>query len=144
MGEKAQKSHARAIKDFADFLRHSPDMATPEELRAHHLHMTNAGVTPSIFNTGMTCEREDIKRFMQFRPEPRRLPVVFSVEEVSDMLMAAPEGCESALYLVALVASSCSAIGRVTQRGVEGMLPAPRLETLDSKGGATSSNPEPG
>lgn len=27
---------------------------------------------------------------MQFRTEPRRLPVVFSVEEVSDILMAAP------------------------------------------------------
>ena len=31
-----------------------------------------------------------MKRYMQFRTEPRRLPVVFSVEEVSDILMAAP------------------------------------------------------
>ncbi|PYF08670.1 integrase-like protein [Rhodobacter viridis] len=99
MGEKAQKSHIRAIKDFARFLNRSPDTATPEELRAYQLHMTDAGVTPSTFNTrivalrfffGMTCGREDMKRFMQFRPEPRRLPVVFSVEEVSDILMAAP------------------------------------------------------
>ena len=99
MGEKAQQSHIRAIKDFASFLRHSPDTATPEELRAYQLHMANAGITPSTFNTrivalrfffGMTCGREDMKRFMQFRSEPRRLPVVFSVEEVSDILMAAP------------------------------------------------------
>ncbi|WPZ35831.1 hypothetical protein T8K17_06750 [Thalassobaculum sp. OXR-137] len=27
---------------------------------------------------------------MQFRTQPRKLPVVFSVEEVSDILMAAP------------------------------------------------------
>ena len=31
-----------------------------------------------------------MKRYMQFRTEPRKLPVVFSVEEVSDILMAAP------------------------------------------------------
>ena len=39
MGDKAQKSHIRAIKDFAKFLKRSPDTATPEELRAYQLHM---------------------------------------------------------------------------------------------------------
>lgn len=99
MGDKHQKSHIRAIKDFAAFLGRSPDTATPEDLGAYQLHMTGAGVTPSTFNTrivalrfffGMTCEREEMKRYMQFRTEPRKLPVVFSVEEVSDILMAAP------------------------------------------------------
>src|SRR6056297_906642 len=99
MGDKHQKSHIRAIKDFAAFLGRSPDTATPEDLRAYQLHMTDTGVTPSTFNTrivalrfffGMTCGREDMKRYMQFRTEPRKLPVVFSVEEVSDILMAAP------------------------------------------------------
>ena len=99
MGEKAQAAHIRAIRDFAAFLGHSPDTATPEELRAYQLYMTDTGVTPSTFNIrivalrfffGMTCGREDMKRFMQFRTEPRKLPVVFSVEEVSHILMAAP------------------------------------------------------
>ena len=99
MGDKHQKSHIRAIKDFAAFLGRSPDMATPEDLRAYQLHMTDTGITPSTFNTrivalrfffGMTCGREEMKRYMQFRTEPRKLPVVFSVEEVSDILMAAP------------------------------------------------------
>ncbi len=90
MGEKAQQAHIRAIKDFAAFLRRSPDTATPEELRGYQFHMTDAGVTPSTFNGrvvalrfffGMTCGREKMKRYMQFRTEPRRLPVVFSVEE---------------------------------------------------------------
>jgi integrase/recombinase XerD len=31
-----------------------------------------------------------MKRYMQFRTQPRKLPVVFSVEEVSDLLMATP------------------------------------------------------
>ncbi|MDV7146012.1 site-specific integrase [Tropicimonas sp. TH_r6] len=99
MGEKYQKAHIRAIKDFAAFLGHSPDTATPEELRAYQLHMADTGVTPPTFNArivafrfffGMTCGREDMKRYMQFRTEPRKLPVVLSVEEVSDILMAAP------------------------------------------------------
>lgn len=99
MGDKAQKSHIRAIKDFTAFLGHSPDTATPEELRAYQLYMTDAGVTPSTFNTrivalrfffGITCGREDMKRFMQFKTQPKKLPVVFSVQEVSDLLMATP------------------------------------------------------
>ncbi|YCI06654.1 phage integrase N-terminal SAM-like domain-containing protein (plasmid) [Ensifer sp. D2-11] len=48
MGDKAQKGHIRAIKDFAAFLRRSPDTATPEELRAYQLHMTNAGLTGEL------------------------------------------------------------------------------------------------
>jgi site-specific recombinase XerD len=99
MGEKYQKAHIRAIRDFAAFLGHSPDTATPEELRAYQLHMADTGVTPTTFNArivalrfffGMTCGREEMKRYMQFRTEPRKLPVVLSVEEVSDILMAAP------------------------------------------------------
>ncbi len=80
MGDKAQKLHIRAIKDFATFLVRSPDTATPEDLRAYQLHMTD---------TGVTCGREEMKRNMQFCTEPRKLPVVFSVEEVSDILMVA-------------------------------------------------------
>lgn len=61
--------------------------------------MTDTGATPRTFNArvvalrfffGMTCRREAMKRYMQFRTQPRKLPVVFSVEEVSDILMAVP------------------------------------------------------
>ena len=44
MGDKAQKPHIRAIRDFAKFLGRSPDTATPEDLRAYQLHMTDSGV----------------------------------------------------------------------------------------------------
>lgn len=99
LGDKAQKAHIRAIKDFALFLGRSPDTATSEDLRAYQLHMTDAGITPPTFNAritalrfffGMTCEREDMKRYMQFRREPRKLPVVLSVEEVANILACAP------------------------------------------------------
>ena len=99
MGEKAQAAHIRAIKNFAAYLGHSPDTATPEELRSYQLQMTDAGISAATFNVrisslrfffGITCGREDMKRYMQFRSKPRRLPVVLSVEEVGDLMAAVP------------------------------------------------------
>jgi len=99
MGDKAQKSHIRTIKDFAKFIGRSPDTASSDDLRAYQLHMTDTGVTPSTFNMrivalrfffGITCGRDDMKRFVQFKIKPKKLPMVFSVQEVSDLLMATP------------------------------------------------------
>ena len=41
LGDKSQQAHIRALKDFSGFLGRSPDTATPEELRAYQLHMTD-------------------------------------------------------------------------------------------------------
>lgn len=99
LGDKSQRAHIRALKEFAAFLGRSPDTATPEELRAYQLHMTNAEVSPSVYNAritalrfffSMTCGREEMNRYMQFRTEPRKLPAVLSVEEVSELLAVAP------------------------------------------------------
>ena len=99
LGEKSQKAHIRGVKEFASFLKRSPDTATPDDLRAYQLHMTNAEVAPPTFNAriaalrfffGVTCGREEMKRYMQFRTKPWKLPVVLSVEEVSEVLRAAP------------------------------------------------------
>lgn len=97
--ETTQKGHIRAVKNFAAFLGRSPDTATPDELRAYQLHMTDTGVSTATFNTrivslrlffGTTCGREEMKRYMQFRRKPRKLPVVLSVEEIGDLLAAVP------------------------------------------------------
>jgi integrase/recombinase XerD len=97
--ETTQKGHIRAVKNFAAFLGRPPDTATPDELRAYQLHMTDTDVSTATFNTrivslrlffGTTCGREEMKRYMQFRRKPRKLPVVFSVEEVGDLLTAVP------------------------------------------------------
>jgi len=98
-GEKTQKAHIRNVKHFAAFLGRSPDTATPEELRSYQLKMTQDGVSVSTYNIriislrfffGVTCGREEMKRFMQFHRKPRKLPVVLSVEEVADVLAAVP------------------------------------------------------
>ena len=99
MGDKAQKAHIRAIKDFAGFLGRSPDTATPDDLRAYQLHMTDAGITPPTFNArimalrflfGTTCKSEEMHEHMQFRRQPRRLPVVLSAQDVAEIIAAAP------------------------------------------------------
>lgn len=99
MGEASQKAHIRALKDFTAFLGRPPDTATPDDLRAYQLHMADTQVTPSTFNVritalrfffSMTCGRDEMKKYMQFRTEPRKLPIVLSIEEVSAVLMSTP------------------------------------------------------
>ncbi len=99
LGEKTQKAHIRNVKHFAAFLGRSPDTATPEELRSYQLKMTEDGTSASTFNVriislrfffGITCAREEMKRYMQFRRKPKKLPVILSVEEVADLLAAVP------------------------------------------------------
>jgi integrase/recombinase XerD len=99
LGEKSQKAHIRAIKDFAGFLGRSPDTATSDDLRAYQLHMSEVGITPPTYNARIialrfffdtTCQRPEMRRYMQFRTQPRKLPVVLSVEEVSELLKVAP------------------------------------------------------
>lgn len=99
MGDKAQKAHIRVLKDFTTFLNRSPDTATPNDLRAYQLHLADTGVTPSTYNArivalrlffSITCGRDEMKRYMQFRQELRKLPIILSVEKVSDILASAP------------------------------------------------------
>ena len=99
MKDASQKAHIRALRDFTTFLGRSPDTATAEELRAYQLQMTDTEVTPSVYNAritalrfffSMTCGRDEMKKYMQFRTEPRKLPIVLSIEEVSAVLAAAP------------------------------------------------------
>ncbi|MCP4381423.1 MAG: tyrosine-type recombinase/integrase, partial [Hyphomicrobiales bacterium] len=99
LGDKAQKAHIRAIKDFTAFLGRLPNTARPDDLRAYQLHMSEIGINPPTYNARiialrfffeMTCRRPEMKQYMQFRTQPRKLPVVLSVEEVSELLKVAP------------------------------------------------------
>lgn len=99
LGEKTQKAHIRNVKHLAAFLGRPPDTATPEDLRAYQLQMTNDGVSASTYNVriislrflfSVTCGREEMKRYMQFHRKPRKLPIVLSVEEVATLLAAVP------------------------------------------------------
>src|SRR5471030_680097 len=86
-------------QEARDFPRPFPRHATPEELRAFQLHMTensaqppsiNATVTALRFFFKVTLDRPETTRHLVFVYEPRKLPRVLSPEEVLRLLEAAP------------------------------------------------------
>ena len=94
-----QREYIRAVKRLAAFLGRSPDTATPEELRAFQLHLTEIGVQPPTINATVTAlrfffkvtlDRPETTRHLVFVYEPRKLPRVLSPEEVLRLLEAAP------------------------------------------------------
>ncbi len=99
LGESSQKAHIRVVRYFAEFVGRSPDTATEEDLQSYLLHMVNTNVTPSTYNVRLvglrfffetTCKRPEMKNCLHFCTEPRKLPVVFSAEEVFELLKVAP------------------------------------------------------
>src|SRR5258708_4877522 len=52
-----QREYIGAVKRLATFLGRSPDTATPEELRAFQLHLTETGVQPPTINATVTALR---------------------------------------------------------------------------------------
>ncbi|WP_316202007.1 MULTISPECIES: tyrosine-type recombinase/integrase [unclassified Bradyrhizobium] len=87
------------VKDFAAFLGRSSDLAGFEDVRRYKLHLASRGVgVPTINQTvstlrfffKVTLRRHEIVEHTHFIHEPRKLPVVLSVEEVARLLDAAP------------------------------------------------------
>ena len=96
---KTQHDYIRAVTKLARFLGRSPDTATAEDLRRFQLHLTenrvgaptiNFTVTVLRFFFTMTLDRADAIKHLTFVPEPRKIPVVLSLEEVARLLEAAP------------------------------------------------------
>jgi len=96
---KTQTMYLRAMREFTRYLGHSPDSATPEELRAFQLDMKERGVGAPTFNNRLTvlsfffattCPRPEMKRHMRYQRAAKKIPVVLSAEEVSRILEAAP------------------------------------------------------
>jgi site-specific recombinase XerD len=96
---KTRHDYVQRIKNFAVFLGRSPDTATFEDVRRYQLHLAASGVgVPTLNQTvstlrfffRVTLKRHDIVEHTHFIHEPRKLPVVLSVEEVTRLLDAAP------------------------------------------------------
>ena len=96
---KTQHDYVQRVKDFAAFLGRSPDLAGFEDVRRYQLHLASGGVgVPTINQTvstlrfffKVTLRRHEIVEHTHFIHQPRKLPVVLSVEEVARLLDAAP------------------------------------------------------
>src|ERR1700726_1528129 len=97
--EKTRNDYIRNVRAFAAFIGRSPDTATAEDLRRFQLHQTQTGMQPPSVNSAVaalrffftvTLDRWDVARRLTIVREPRRLPAVLSVEEVTLLLQAAP------------------------------------------------------
>jgi site-specific recombinase XerD len=97
--EKTRNDYVRNVRAFAVFIGRSPDTATAEDLRRFQLHQSQIGVRPPTINSAVaalrffftvTLDRPDLARRLTIVREPRRLPAVLSVEEVTLLFAAAP------------------------------------------------------
>jgi site-specific recombinase XerD len=97
LSPKTQSGYIRAVEKLAVFLGRSPATATAEDLRLFQLHLVRNGVSSITVNatiTGLrfffetTLDRGDALAQMSHLHQPRKLPVVLSVEEVTRLLQA--------------------------------------------------------
>jgi len=98
LSPKTQSAYIRAVKKLTQYLHHSPDTATAEELRLFQLHLVELGTSSITLNatiTGLTFFFEvtvncpDALTGMSRVYEPRKLPIILSIEEVTRLLEAA-------------------------------------------------------
>ena len=97
LSSRTQSHYVRAVVNFTRFLGRSPDTADAEDLRRYQLRMAEEGVSSTTINatlTGLkfffetTLDRPEAMRRMRHVYQPRTLPEILSVEEVSRLLQA--------------------------------------------------------
>ena len=97
LSPKTQIGYIRSVRQFAAYLKRSPDTATAEELRSYQLHMIDHGTSAVSINDTLsglqflfehTLDHPELMRKMQSVPVPHKLPVVLSRDEVSRLLAA--------------------------------------------------------
>lgn len=93
-----QTGYIRAVKNLTRFLGRSPDTATAEDLRRYQLHLVEKGTSRTTVNTTITGLRfffevtvscPDTMTKMSHVYEPRKIPVVLSVDEVARLMQCA-------------------------------------------------------
>jgi len=98
LSPRTQGTYIRVVANFTRFLTRSPDTADAEDLRRYQLHLVEQGVSSTSINaniTGLklffesTLDRPEVMRKMRHIYEPRRLPEILSIEEVTRLLQAA-------------------------------------------------------
>ena len=98
LGASTQTQYIRGVVRLTQYLGRSPDTATAEDLRQFQLHLAQTGVSNITINatlTGLkfffthTLDRPELLKYVQRVYEPRKIPEVLSMQEVSRLLDAA-------------------------------------------------------
>ncbi len=110
LSPKTQAAYLRAVVKFTRFFGRSPDLASPEDLRAFQLHLVEEGVSCTTINATITglkfffavsLERPSALKRMSPVPQPQKLPRVLSVDEVARLLAGASNPKHRAALAVA-------------------------------------------
>lgn len=98
LNPKTQKDYLRAVVKFTVYLNRSPHTATAEDLRRYQLHLTNKHVSSATINAAIsglkfffdtTLDRPERARKLRYIHEPRKIPEILSIEQVTRLLQAA-------------------------------------------------------
>jgi site-specific recombinase XerD len=98
LSPKTQTAYIRAVVNLTRLLGRSPDTAEVEDLRRYQLHLVesgtssitvNATITGLKFFFGVTLDRPEVMRKMRPVYEPRTLPEILSLDEVTRLLKSA-------------------------------------------------------
>ena len=93
-----QKSHIRACKRFAAFLKRPPETATADDIRRFQLHLAESAMTICHRNRTMTglkflfrvtLRRLDLAAEIYHIKEPQKIPLVMSPDETKRLLAVA-------------------------------------------------------
>ena len=97
LSPRTQGTTIRVVINFTRFLTRSPDTAEAEDLRRYQLYLVDQGVSSTSINaniTGLklffesTLDRPEVMRKMRHLYEPRRLPEILSIEEVTRLAVS--------------------------------------------------------
>ena len=99
LGAKTQSAYVREVKNLAQYLNRSPDIANREDLRRFQLHLVQRGTSRTTINahiTGLrfffevTLDRPEVLKKMKSLPVERKLPAILSVREMAHLIASAP------------------------------------------------------
>ncbi len=98
LSAKTQTAYIRNVKEFTRFLGRSPVAANAEDLRRYQLYLVeqgtasgtlNAKITALKFFFGTTLDRPEVARKLSPVHQPRKIPLILSLEEVTRLLQSA-------------------------------------------------------
>jgi site-specific recombinase XerD len=108
--ERTIESYVAAVARFARHFGRSPELLGPEDVRTFQKHLIQQGLSWSLFNQSvcalrlfyrLTLGRPEVIEHLPFGKRPKKLPVVLSMDEVRQLLEAAPAGRDRLLLQVA-------------------------------------------
>ena len=98
LSPKTQTGYIRHVRKLSEHLGRSPQTATSEDLRLYQLHLVKEGIAAGNLNStiaglrffyNVTMNRPDVVSKLNTVNEPRRLPEILNVEEVTKLISEA-------------------------------------------------------